>query len=119
MSARRSARLSVALVSGAFVVTLATPALAVCDSYSGACPEGAGDGTTVSGTTDGTGAGGTNVGGTTEGAGTGGSGTTVSNGGKLPVTGGELVLLSAVGIGALVGGTALVLAGRRRNVLPV
>lgn len=33
-----------------------------------------------------------------------------------PYTGDELVLLTAVGVGALAGGTALVLAGRRRTV---
>lgn len=33
----------------------------------------------------------------------------------LPFTGGELVLLTAAGAGALAGGTALVLAGRRRQ----
>lgn len=79
-------------------VGLATPALAVCDSYSAACPTAAPEG---------------------DGSSTAGGGQTPSNAGggrpsTLPFTGGELVLLTAVGVGALAGGTALVVAGRRK-----
>ncbi len=38
--------------------------------------------------------------------------------GRLTVTGGELVLLLTVGSGALAGGAALVVAGRRRRATP-
>ncbi len=37
-----------------------------------------------------------------------------ARGGALPFTGGETVLLGATGLGALAGGAALVIAGRRR-----
>ena len=85
--------------TGFLVIGAASPAFAVCDSYSGECveepPSGGGGGTVV------------------DGAG-GGGGTAVDRPATLPLTGGELVLLSTVGIGALVGGTALVVAGRRK-----
>ena len=81
--------------TGFLVIGAASPAFAVCDSYSGKCvEEPPGDG-------GGGGAG-------------GGGGTAVDRPATLPLTGGELVLLSTVGIGALVGGTALVVAGRRK-----
>jgi hypothetical protein len=83
----------------------ASPASAQsCDAYSGACenpgtvvvpPTGTGGGTNA-GTVVNTGA---------------GSGTT------LPFTGAELLLLGVVGVGALGGGTAMVVAGRRRPVV--
>lgn len=41
--------------------------------------------------------------------------TTTTTARTLPFTGGELVLLSAVAAGALAGGVALVVAGRRRK----
>jgi hypothetical protein len=121
-------------------IGLATPAYALCESYSGGCP------TATPSTPPGTGTGG--------GGGTGGSGqqpgpgnsggqpgqpgqpgkpgTVVPNGqtpiqgsvtrpgadagpSTLPFTGGELVLLTALGAGAVAGGTALVVAGRRRK----
>ena len=84
--------------TGFLVIGAASPAFAVCDSYSGECveePTGGGGGTVI------------------DGAG-GGGGTAVDRPATLPLTGGELVLLSTVGIGALVGGTALVVAGRRK-----
>ena len=87
--------------TGFLVIGAASPAFAVCDSYSGKCveePPGGGGG-----------GGGTVI----DGAG-GGGGTAVDRPATLPLTGGELVLLSTVGIGALVGGTALVVAGRRK-----
>ncbi len=43
------------------------------------------------------------------------TGDTATNASTLPFTGGELVLMTALGAGALAGGTALVMAGRRRN----
>lgn len=52
------------------------------------------------------------AGGTTTGGTSGGTATTPST---LPFTGGELVLMTAIGAGALAGGTALVVAGRRRG----
>ena len=81
------------------VLGVATPAFAVCDSYSGTCvdeDEGGGGATTD------------------EDEGGGGTTTADERPSTLPLTGGELVLLSTVGIGALVGGTALVVAGRRK-----
>jgi hypothetical protein len=39
-----------------------------------------------------------------------------SNDGSLPFTGGDVVGLSLIGIGALAGGTALVRSGRRKAV---
>jgi hypothetical protein len=39
-----------------------------------------------------------------------------SNDGSLPFTGGDVVGLSLMGIGALAGGTALVRSGRRKSV---
>ena len=56
----------------------------------------------------------------TTGPGNGGGGgnttdRTVVEAATLPFTGGELVLLTAVGAGALAGGIALVAAGRRRK----
>ncbi|MBC7375770.1 MAG: hypothetical protein H7323_17410 [Frankiales bacterium] len=103
MSARPLAATAVLLVSGFALVGLASPAFAVCDAYSGTCPVQAP-------TSGGTG-----------GAANGGSGSGASTAARpstLPFTGGELVLLSTIGVGALVGGTVLIVAGRRKAVLP-
>lgn len=93
-------------------IGLAGPAAAVCDPYSGGCPS-----PTPSPIDGGDGGAGTgsDTGGDQGGAGTGSStGGTTSNPSTLPFTGGEIVLLTALGAGALAGGTALVIAGRRR-----
>lgn len=97
------------LATGAGALGLASPAAAqtaVCDAYSTTCPtpapDGDGDGSTD---TDGGGGGGTSI---------DGNGGGTARPATLPFTGGEVVLLSAVGVGALVGGTALVVAGRRK-----
>ncbi len=117
------------LVAGASFAALAvaTPAYAVCESYSGGCastpptaPPGGGGGAPIDGGTENPGAGEEPTGTVTEQsgpAGPAGSRTPRSTGtpATLPFTGGELVLLSTVGVGALVGGTALVVAGRRRR----
>jgi hypothetical protein len=89
--------------AGVLSVVLAGPALAVCDAYSGTCTEPPGvlpstlvstppavDDTQVAVTQ---------------------SSTSPST---LPFTGGELVLISVVGLGAVAGGVVLVAAGRRR-----
>jgi len=90
----------VGAVAGAVTLVGAPGALAqqVCD-YPFDCPEVIDGGTTDEATGDED----TNAGG----------GTTAS-GAQLPMTGGETMLLGMTGIGALVGGTALVVAGRRR-----
>lgn len=99
MHVRPVATAGLLAATGFLVIGAATPALAVCDSYSGECveepPTDGGGGTVIDGSS-------------------GGGATAGGGGGSLPVTGGELVLLSTVGVGALVGGTALVLAGRRK-----
>lgn len=117
-----------ATVGAAFWVALgvSSPALAVCDAYSGGCPSptpsnigggtggaGTGGNTDTPGEDNGTGTstGGTNAGGTSTGG-------TSSSPSTLPFTGGELVLMTALGAGALAGGTALVIAGRRRSHAP-
>lgn len=105
------------------------PALAVCDAYSGACPSAAPTEAPreVEGTT--TGPATTTPVKTTPVKTTPVKTTPVktapvrnapARGGSsspatLPFTGGEIVLLSTLGLGALAGGTALVLAGRRRT----
>jgi len=95
----------VGAVAGAVTLVGAPGAFAqeVCD-YPFDCPEVIDGGTTddATGDTD-----------TDAGGGTTGGGTTAS-GAQLPMTGGETLLLGVTGIGALVGGTALVVAGRRR-----
>lgn len=96
------------------LVAVAGPAAAVCDAYSGTCTEppavldqeftpAAETPTTTTTTTTQTRASVTPP---------------AETPATLPFTGGELVLVSAVGIGALAGGTALVVAGRRRAELP-
>ena len=114
MHLRRTAAAGTLLLTCGLVTGIASPALAVCDAYSGNCASPAptvlptaptGGGSTVEIDDD-----------TTQ-AGTGGGGSTTSNNARtLPFTGGELVLLTAVGAGALAGGTALVVAGRRKSV---
>ena len=99
MNARRLAASGVLLASGFLVVGTAGHAAAVCDAYSQNCGGNGGGGFT--------GGGGTTT--------TGGGGGTVDTPSTLPFTGGELVLLTAVGAGALAGGTALVVAGRRKS----
>lgn len=87
-------------LSAALSVAAAGPAAAVCDAYSGLCPEPPAvlpttvpSAPAVLGRTTPP----------TEGPTT------------LPFTGGELVLVSAAGLAAVGGGAALVLAGRRRK----
>lgn len=102
MHVRPAAAAGVLLATSWLVLGVATPALAVCDAYSGNCvdePTGGGGGTTTDGD--------------------GGGGVTVDRPAILPLTGGELVLLTAVGVGALAGGTALVVAGRRKATAAV
>lgn len=95
----RLAATGVLLAAGLLSLGTAAPALAVCDAYSGTCatpaPDGDGSSTTDGGTQTPSNAGG-------------------GRPSTLPFTGGELVLLTAVGVGALAGGTALVVAGRRK-----
>jgi hypothetical protein len=127
----RSLSTLVLLGGTALALSFASPAAAVCDAYSGGCPStppgaGGGDvdlggtdqnpatgGTDTGGTdTGGTDTGGTDTGGTTQNPATGG---TAQNPSTLPFTGGELVLLTGLGLGAVAGGTALVVAGRRKS----
>lgn len=86
--------------SGLLLVLSAGPALAACDAYSGSCvkppvvrsetrtPEPTVQGRAVVDT---------------------------PTPAQLPFTGGELVLVSTLGAAALAGGTALVVAGRKRR----
>lgn len=118
MSLRRTVTTATVVAASWVALGVSSPALAVCDAYSGGCPSpvpsgiGGGDGGTGTGT-------GTDTDGDEGGAGTGaGNGGTTSNPSTLPFTGGELVLMTAVGAGALAGGTALVVAGRRRTHSP-
>jgi hypothetical protein len=123
-----------ALLAGAswLTVGVATPAFALCevpDAYSGGCPstppgDGVGD-TDLDGDTESPGSGtdtgsGTSPGGSGEapGSGTPATGNARSTPTTLPFTGGELVLMTAIGVGALAGGTALAVAGRRRTHSP-
>lgn len=134
---RTTVRLSLAgAVAGAFCLVAAPAALAqeapaVC-GYPFDCPEVIGGDTTDEATGDqpvvdrpaaeqpaaeqptaDAGAGGvTIVGGDTSAATA--SPTTVSSGAVLPFTGGETLLVGVAGIGLLMGGTAFVVAGRRR-----
>ena len=122
------------LVSASWIgLSTAAPAYALCEPYSGGCasppPTSGGGGTDqrIGGGTEqpGTGNPGTDTPDTGTGGGPGGgtpggpkanvpTGGTVSNPAALPFTGGELVLMTAVGAGALAGGAALVVAGRRK-----
>lgn len=87
------------LLGGVLSLASASPALAVCDAYSGNCSPAPSvapsEATKVLPTSNDRPA---------------VSGESAS----LPFTGGELVLLTALGAGALAGGTALVVAGRRK-----
>jgi hypothetical protein len=47
---------------------------------------------------------------------TGSAGATTPDGGSLPFTGGDVVGLALIGIGAVAGGTALARSGRRRTL---
>ena len=100
------------LLGGALVGFAAVPASAApCDAYSQVCPStppGGGGGGSGGGSNGGGGTGG----GTTGATGSGGSATATT--GDLPFTGGEVVLMTVVGLGAVAGGTALGVAGRRR-----
>ena len=85
------------LLGGFLVLATASPAAAVCDAYSGNCSPAPSVAPSVLPTV-------------AERA------VVESNDADtLPFTGGELVLMTAVGAGALAGGTALVVAGRRRS----
>lgn len=100
------------LVLGAAAIALASPALAVCDAYSGTCTEP----TEVLNETLTTPS---DVGAAVAGAGAGGLGRTQVTTpavmpATLPFTGGELVLVSTLGLAAVAGGVGLVVAGRRR-----
>lgn len=92
MNVRQLTASGVLLGATALTLGLSTPAYAVCDAYSGNCPTAP-----------------------PAGAGAAPSTVTTQNPATLPFTGGELVLLSAVGAAALAGGTALVVAGRRKS----
>lgn len=99
---------------GAVCVTGVPAANAICDPYADVCVEDDGvvlddgvlDDDVVSGR------GGVDL---DAEAGAGGGNASV-DGASLPRTGGELLLLSAVGVAALGGGATLVVAGRRRRV---
>ncbi len=91
MNVRQLTASGVLLGAAALALGMSTPAYAVCDAYSGNCPSSPPGGGAVK------------------------ADVTTKSPSTLPFTGGELVLLSAVGAGALVGGTALVVAGRRKS----
>lgn len=100
----------VVAASCCFVAGTAGPAAAVCDAYSGVCPTEAppkGDGSTDKPAPAVKPATAVNPARVTKPA--------ASQPDTLPVTGGELVLLTAVGVGVLAGGAALVVAGRRKK----
>jgi len=80
-------------VGGLLALGPAAPAFAACDAYSGACT----DPRPVVGTVQSD------------------PGTQQTTPTVLPFTGGDVVLITALGLGALAGGTALVVAGRRRR----
>lgn len=120
MSLRRTVTTATVVAASWVALGASSPALAVCDAYSGGCPSptpiSGGDGGAGTGTDTGAGSDTTDdQGGAGTGAGTGG---TLSNPSTLPFTGGELVLLTVLGAGTLAGGTALVVAGRRRPHAP-
>ena len=100
-----------AVAAGLLTVGLAGPASAACDAYSNSCtPPTQVLGTTV--TRGGVAPGTTTATSTTS---TTSTPTTTSTPSSLPFTGAQLTLLTLAGAGALAGGTALVLAGRRRS----
>lgn len=127
---RRTSALATGVLSlaGGLVLAGGTPALAVCDGYSQACPSPAAEASPPSSVEGG---------GSTGNPGTGPKApprtttptkptrttvnrrtTPASTANTLPFTGGELVLLSTLGGAALAGGTVLVVAGRRRTPRP-
>ena len=110
MSLRRTVTTATVVAASWVALGMSSPALAVCDAYSGGCPS------PTPGSING-GSGGAGTGTDTDAGGASGGGTT-SNPSTLPFTGGELVLMTALGAGALAGGTALVVAGRRRSHSP-
>lgn len=113
MSLRRTVTTATVVAASWVALGVSSPAFAVCDAYSGGCPS-----PTPSPIDGGDGGAGTDTGGDQGGAGTGSSTGGTSNPSTLPFTGGELVLMTALGAGALAGGTALVVAGRRRTHAP-
>lgn len=116
MSLRRTVTTATVVAASWVALGVSSPAFAVCDAYSGGCPSPTPS--SISGGGGGAGTG-TDTDGDQGGAGTGSStGGTTSNPATLPFTGGELVLMTALGAGALAGGTALVIAGRRRTHSP-
>lgn len=115
MSLRRTVTTATVVAASWVALGVSSPALAVCDAYSGGCPSPTPS--SIGGGGGGAGTG-TDTGGDQGGAGTGSTGGTTANPATLPFTGGELVLMTALGAGALAGGTALVIAGRRRTHTP-
>ena len=115
MSLRRTVTTATVVAASWVALGVSSPAFAVCDAYSGGCPSPTPS--PIDGGDGGAGTG-TDTGGDEGGAGTGSGNGTTSNPSTLPFTGGELVLMTAVGAGALAGGTALVVAGRRRTHSP-
>lgn len=120
----RSQLLLTLVVAGPLAAALALPASAApCDAYSGGCPTAGSDsfpgggagggGAQGSGTGTVSGSGGTTVSGGRVSRSTG-AGADSGPGATLPFTGGETVLYSLIGLGAVGAGTALVLAGRKR-----
>lgn len=109
MIIRRAAAIgSLSLIA---IVGLGAPASAVCDAYSGTCTEPPAVLDTelnAPTSTD------TVVRGSVAPTGTAPAVTPTT----LPFTGGELVLLSTLGVAALTGGAVLVAAGRRRTSTP-
>jgi hypothetical protein len=84
------------LAAGAvLVVGGAAPALAQCDAYSQNCPTPPPSDKLPTPS--------------------GGASTSSDGPDQLPFSGGEITLMTAIGVGALGGGTALVVAGRRRK----
>jgi hypothetical protein len=125
MRVRSTSLASAAASAGLLVLLAGAPAAAqVCDAYSGSCTPVTGVLPTNQGTGTGDTGGGSTVGGG-NGAGNAGTGTVVrgsaGNGqvggapATLPFTGGELVLVSLAGAGAVAAGAGLVVAGRRRT----
>lgn len=94
----RISSVAVAAALGATVVLAPAAAYAndVCDAYSGVCVPHVG-GTVVNRPP-------TNV-----------EGTTVVRGGTLPFTGADVALMTVAGVGALAGGTTLLVVARRRR----
>lgn len=95
-------------LAGGLGIALASPAAAVdvvaCDSYGQTCPAVLGEEFTR---------GSEGSGGAVSGRSTTGRGSTSPS--TLPFTGGDVVLLSVIGAGAVAGGAALIAAGRRRT----